>query len=49
VSDELGLFGRSDKPDHETAWKLYEKGQDFNRQIRLEDTVRVNENFFIGK
>ena len=49
MSDELGLFGRADKPDHETAWKLYEKGLDFNRQIKLEDTVRVNENFFIGK
>lgn len=32
-----------------TAWKLYERGLDFNASINLEDTVRVNENFFIGK
>lgn len=47
--NELGLFGKSDKPDHESAWKLYQKGDDFNRQIRLYDTVRVNQNFYIGK
>ena len=46
---ELGLFGKSDKPDHESAWKLLEKGQEFNQSIRLEETVKVNENFYIGK
>lgn len=46
---ELGLFGKSDRPDHESAWKLYEKGQEFNQSIRLEETVKVNENFYIGK
>ena len=46
---ELGLFGKEDRPDHESAWKLYEKGQEFNQSIRLEDTVKVNENFFIGR
>ena len=28
---------------------MYERGLDFNSSINLEDTVRVNENFFIGK
>lgn len=46
---ELGLFGKSDRPNHESAWKLYQKGEEFNQRIRLHDTVRVNENFFIGK
>lgn len=30
-------------------WKLYKKGLDFNASINLDETVRVNENFFIGK
>ena len=47
--NELGLFGKSDKPDHESAWKLYAKGQEFNQSIRLDDTVKVNENFYIGR
>ena len=47
--NELGLFGKEDKPDHESAWKLYEKGQEFNQSIQLDDTVKVNENFYIGK
>ena len=46
---ELGLFGKSDQPDHESAWKLFEKGQEFNQSIRLEETVKVNENFYVGK
>lgn len=43
-------LGKESKlPDCGTAWKLYERGLDFNASINLEDTVRVNENFFIGK
>ena len=30
-------------------WKLYKKGLDFNASINLDETVRVNENFFVGK
>ncbi|HHT16454.1 MAG TPA: hypothetical protein GXZ77_01855 [Papillibacter sp.] len=33
----------------ESVWKEYEKGLAFKAQIGLFDTVRVNENFFIGK
>lgn len=43
-------LGKESKlPDCGTAWKLYERGLDFNSSINLENTVRVNENFFIGK
>lgn len=33
----------------ESIWKEYEKMLGFNESIQLEDTVRVNENFFVGK
>lgn len=33
----------------EQIWAEYEKGIAFNEQINLYDTVRVNEDFFIGK
>lgn len=31
------------------AWEEYERGLSFNDSINLDDTVEVNENFFIGK
>ena len=46
---KLGIFGGEDKPTYESAWKLREQGIGFNEQVRLDDTVRVNENFYIGK
>lgn len=46
---KLGLFCGEDKPDVKLAWTLYEKGLQFNNSINLEETVRVNENMFIGK
>lgn len=33
----------------EKVWKEYEKGLSFNNQIRLKETVKNNENFFVGK
>lgn len=50
-SDEscLKLFKGKDKPDHACAWELYQQGLDFNANIKLEENVRVNENFYIGK
>lgn len=33
----------------EAVWKLYEAGESYNDRIRLYDTVRDNENMFIGK
>lgn len=46
---ELGIFNGKDKPSVKTAWSFYEKGCDFNRQINLDDTVKANELFYIGK
>lgn len=40
------------KPKELTAdavWREYEKMLAYNDSIQLDDTVRVNENFFIGK
>ena len=36
------------KPTLEEILKKYEKGYSFNQQIGLYDTVKVNEDFFIG-
>lgn len=46
---KLGLFGGEDKISADIAWHIYNGGQLFNTQINLDDTVRVNENFFVGK
>lgn len=44
-----GLFGDSDMPDIVSGWALYEDALIFNTSINLNETVRVNENFYIGK
>lgn len=49
MSDGLGPFNGKYKPDAKTGWELYQKALDFNNSIKLNDTVRVNENFYIGK
>lgn len=49
TGNKLGLFSGKDRPDVESAWKLYEDSEAFNTAINLADTVRVNENFYIGK
>ena len=36
-------------PENERIWKEYEKGLDFNAKIGLDETVKTNENFFVGK
>ena len=46
---KLGLFKGEDKPTVDVAWDFYEDGREFNNQVNLDETVRVNENFFIGK
>lgn len=43
------LFKGRRTPDYKVAWEMYEKGLGFNTQINLEETVNVNENFFIGR
>lgn len=47
--EKLGLFDGEDLPDVVTAWKFYRQGLDFNNQINLEETVKSNRNFAIGK
>lgn len=45
----LGLFGEKDQPDAAKAWEIYDRGRKFNNQLNLEETVRVNRNFVVGK
>jgi len=49
MSEELGLFEGKDKPTPLVAWKFFEKGKEFNNSINVENTVRVNENFYVGR
>ena len=48
-SSFLYLFGDSDKPTFHTAWVAYERGRIFNTQLNLDETVKANENMYIGK
>ena len=43
------LFEDGSELTPESGWKLYTTGQEFNDKIRLDETVKVNENMFIGK
>ena len=36
-------------PDNESVWKLYARGLDYNAAVGLNETVRTNENFFVGR
>lgn len=45
----LGLFEGKDEPTPAVAWKFYDRGLGFNSQIKHEDNVKVNRNFYIGK
>lgn len=47
--DGLGLFDGKYEPDPETGWAMYERGVGFKNALNIFDTVRVNENFYIGK
>ena len=47
--DGLGLFDGKYDPDPETCWNMYERGVSFKNSLNLFDTVRVNENFYIGE
>lgn len=49
MADEFGMFGGKSKPDCQSGYALYEKGMAFNNSIKLNETIRVNENFYIGK
>jgi len=43
------MSGKQKIPANEEIQKRYEKAYSFNQQIGLYDTVKVNEDFFIGK
>lgn len=45
---ELYLFGDSDTPSYGNAWNAYEQGRAYNNRLNLDETVKANENFFIG-
>lgn len=47
--DGLGLFAGEDKPSVEWGWKQYEEAKRYNQAINLYDTVKANENFYVGK
>lgn len=49
MADKLGLFNGEDRPNVECAWNFYQRGLQFNNQLNLDDTVKANENFVIGK
>ena len=44
-----GLFEGKDRPTPRIAWNLYDKGLGFNSQIKCEENVKVNRNFYISK
>ena len=48
-NDGLGLFEGKYTPTKEIAWSMYNDALSFNTKINLADTVRANENFYIGK
>ena len=43
------MFEGKKQPDIKSGYALYQKALTFNSSIKLNDTVRVNENFYIGK
>ena len=49
MNDGLGLFLGKDKPTKESVWSMYQEGQTFNASINLNDTVKANNNFYVGK
>lgn len=47
---EFDIFPKNKKaPEPKSLWDMYEKALSFNSSIKLNETVRVNENFYIGK
>ena len=46
---ELGLFSGKDKPDVQWGWRYYTESVSYNTRLNLQETVRANENFYVGK
>ena len=47
--DGLGLFAGKDEPTVEWGWTHYTEAVAYNTTIGLQETVKANENFYIGK
>jgi len=47
--NELGLFAGKDKPTKEWGWSAYTESVTYNTGLQVQETVRANENFYIGK
>ena len=47
--DRLGLFDGEDEPSVEWGWKHYRKAVDYNSTLNIQEEVKANENFYIGK
>lgn len=46
---KLGLFNGEDKPTPQIGWEFYQQGVEFNNLVELDETVELNENFYVGK
>lgn len=46
---ELGLFCGYEKPTPEAVWSMYENGKQYNTRINHDETIKTNENFYVGK
>ena len=47
--NELSIWGEAGKASPQAVTAMYNEGLRFNNSVRLDDTVRANENFFIGR
>ena len=47
--NKSSVFSRKFSPNPKILWEMYENALSFNSSVKLNETVRVNENFFIGK
>lgn len=46
---ELGLFNGKEMPSVEWVWHSYNDAVAYNTKLDLQETVKANENFYIGK
>ena len=47
--EELGLFDGKNEPDVLWGWRHYNESVEHNTKLNLQETVKANENFYIGK
>ena len=47
--DGLGLFDGQDKPSIEWGWAKYQRAITYNTVLQIQENVKANENFYIGK